>query len=129
MVQFINLTPAMITLLDGENNILLQIEPSGWEIRVSTKNDQYGEADGIKLTKTNFGRLELVKVDSNIEEMSLNIPGAIYIMSELAHTAFKNTFIWNYPFNIDLRCCEYTTPVEPCWAKNEPIIGFKSLGV
>lgn len=132
--QFINLTPHAITIVDtrsdDESNIIRQIPPSGWELRVSEKTENIGEVDRIPLTKKTFGKLELVK-GRNGEGTApqMDIPDTIYIMSQMAKAALDKAKISDIDFQVDYQNCLYAVPTDMVRDENGGIIGCRSLGV
>ena len=132
--QFINLTPHAITIVDtrsdDESNIIRQISPSGWELRVSEKTENIGEVDRIPLTKKTFGKLELVK-DRNGEGTApqMDVPDTIYIMSQMAKAALDKAKISEIDFQVDYQNCYYAVPTDMLRDENGGIIGCRSLGV
>jgi hypothetical protein len=132
--QFINLTPHAITIVDtrsdDESNIIRQIPPSGWELRVSEKTENIGEVDRIPLTKKTFGKLEVVK-GRNGEGTApqMDIPDTIYIMSQMAKAALDKAKISDIDFQVDYQNCLYAVPTDMVRDENGGIIGCRSLGV
>ena len=57
-MQFVNLTPHVVTIVAGDGTVLRTIEPSGTLARVSAHTVTIGDVDGIPVTTTEFGEVE-----------------------------------------------------------------------
>lgn len=58
MAQIINLTPHKLTFVNGEGEVVTEVEPSGTVARLSTTTVTTGEVAGIPVTETRFGEIE-----------------------------------------------------------------------
>ena len=77
-MELINLTPHAITFLDGENNPVLTVEPSGVVARAAQTRTRSGEIAGIPVNQCAYGR---------VQGLPEPAPETAYIVSALAAQA------------------------------------------
>lgn len=58
MTKLVNLTPHAITFLDGENNPILTVEPSGMVARAAQTRTRSGEIAGITVNQCAYGEVQ-----------------------------------------------------------------------
>lgn len=81
MARIVNLTPHAINLPDRV------IEPSGKIIRVSSTVEYVGELDGIRITRTTYGKPGIENGSDWSGELPEQQDGVFYIVSALAAAA------------------------------------------
>ena len=90
-VKVINLTPHAITVVRGTSDGGLETfavhEPSGRMARCTSKTVQAGIINGIPITKTVFGDVQLVDCEGNVYPMPEICDDTIYIVSALVARA------------------------------------------
>ena len=90
-VKVINLTPHAITAVRGTSDGGLETfavyEPSGRMARCTSKTVQTGIINGIPITKTVFGDVQLVDGEGNVYPMPEICDDTIYIVSALVARA------------------------------------------
>ena len=79
-VRFTNLTPHEIVILDGQNNVIAKIPPSGTVARVESGEELISEINGIPVYRTTYG------VVTGLPEPE---PGTVYIVSIVVLSALK----------------------------------------
>lgn len=107
LMNFINMTPHAINLVDCDGNIYRTIEPCGSLIRLKATTERIKEIDGIKLSTTVFGE---------VEGLPDYAKDTYYIVSQLVKSAL--------PSRTDL-----LVPAEMVRDEKGVIIGCKSLGI
>ena len=102
------MTPHAIGILDGQNNLILNIPASGNQIRLKTSTVPAGiEVQGIPVTKTVFGEPE------GLPEY---VEGTYIIVSQLVKSALPNRK-------------DLVVPAEVVRDEKGNIVGCKSLGI
>lgn len=92
-VKVVNLTPHAITVVrecetsDGGLETFAVHEPSGRMARCTSKTVQTGTINGIPITKTVFGDIQLVDGEGNVYPMPEICDDTIYIVSALVARA------------------------------------------
>ena len=107
MVNFINMTPHAINLVNDDGIVYCTIEPCGSLIRLKATTERIKEIDGIKLSTTVFGEPE---------GLPDYVEGTYYIVSQLVKSAL--------PSRDDL-----LVPAEMVRDEKGCIVGCKSLGI
>ena len=107
MINFVNMTPHAINLVNDGGSVYRTIEPSGNLIRLKATTEQVKEVDGVKLSTTVFGE---------VEGLPDYADDTYYIVSQLVKSAL--------PSRSDL-----LVPSEVVRDDKGIIIGCKSLGI
>lgn len=84
-MAFVNLTPHDVVFVEGA-----KVPRSGTFARCATSTSPAGEADGIKLFRTEYGAIEIVESETKkILRLGLPdpVPGVILIVSALVRAA------------------------------------------
>lgn len=125
MSKIINLTPHPITICTPSGEVIRTIPVSGWEFRlasgtVSASEQGFSaEFNGIPLTVTKFGELELVASKNNTwQEKPVLENGNLYIVSQLAKNSPQ---LVNDP--------AYAVPAQVVRDAEGKILGCQSLGL
>ena len=114
MVEYINLTPHEITLIDDQGNVKMKIPPSGQVVRVKSEQQVNRELeDGVKIYDTVF---------TEIEGLPEKKEDTIYIVSTLVLQALKANGIER-----DDVVAPNTSPGQVVRDENGRIIGVKSF--
>jgi hypothetical protein len=77
-VKFVNLTPHEITIVRGDEKIV--IPPSGLVARVRATEEKVGEVDGIPVVVVNYG---------DVENLPAPEDGTIYLVSQIVLGAVR----------------------------------------
>lgn len=85
-MEFVNLTPHPIRLINEDNSVILEIPPSGRIARVSQSLDLEREVDGVPLYSETFGEIE------NLPDPE---PDTIYIVSSIVSSAAKRADVYH----------------------------------
>ncbi|UOE78397.1 hypothetical protein [Parageobacillus thermoglucosidasius] len=79
-MNFINLTPHTVNVVDDSGNSILSVAPSGAVARVTTQQTVVGNVAGIDIVRTVFG---------DVDGLSAPQPDTVYIVSTLVLQSLK----------------------------------------
>ncbi|MEK4951905.1 hypothetical protein NST12_16560 [Bacillus sp. FSL W8-1127] len=79
-MNFVNLTPHTLTIVDDSGRAILSVAPSGNVARVATQQTVVGNVAGIDVVRTVFG---------DVDGLPAPQPDTVYIVSTLVLQALK----------------------------------------
>lgn len=79
-MNFVNLTPHTLTVVDDSGNTVLSVAPSGTVARVATQQTVVGNVAGIDIVSTVFG---------DVDGLPDPQPNTVYVVSTLVLQALK----------------------------------------
>lgn len=115
MEKILNLTPHAVRVVNNEGTLVREFPSSGSTIRLQQTTVEVGNADGVRLTHSQYGAPVLVTPDGD-QPLPEQKEGRFYIVSAMVKSAL--------PEREDM-----LVPAEQVRNDQGQIIGCKSLGI